>query len=246
MSSVEKQSKKRPLKGGKESKKKVQKTEKKVVPKKEVPKENVKKEKKTKKVSSDEEEEESEGESENESESEEEVKYEKVEHKDSRTLFVGMIPTEVTQEELKSMFASYGVIEEIRMMWKNKGKKIHKGAAFVQFKSKSDSEKALALDQKLVNGVNINVKSVNSGKPVKGVVVSNISSLFDSIEETIRKKFKKYEKIENIHIDRNVLVNFESSDSAQIALKEAGGIEIGGKAIKVKEVTPKGKKRKIK
>jgi RNA recognition motif-containing protein len=246
MSSVAKQSKKRTLEKAVEPKKKVQKTVKNEVAKKEVKSAPVKKV--TKKEVKEESEEESETESEEESEEgSESEEIEKVELKDERTLFVGKIPTEVTEEDLKSLFGKYGTIEEIRFLWKNKAKKIHRGVAFIQFKSKSDSEAALVLDQKLVKGGKINVTSTKvTKKPSEGVVVFNAS--FDAIEDAVRSHFTKFGKIKNVFINKKILIKFETPESAIPKALSLNGTEFNGRTIKVIESnddpTRKGKKRK--
>ena len=62
------------------------------------------------------------------------IKTREIEYVDGATkIFVGAIPNNVTKEEFKSYFETYGPIEEMSLPMKNKIKGINKGHGFVTY-----------------------------------------------------------------------------------------------------------------
>lgn len=78
-------------------------------------------------------------------------------------VFVGSLPPELTDEQLKEMFISYGEITESIVM-RDPRTGISKKYGFVTFKNQTDAEKAISeLDQTEVEGLKMLVTFAKPG-----------------------------------------------------------------------------------
>lgn len=83
----------------------------------------------------------------------------------SKKLFVGNLEWSATEEQLQSMFAEYGQIEEAVII-KDKFSGRSKGFGFVTYANDEDADKAIAeLDGKELNGRPISVNEARPPKP---------------------------------------------------------------------------------
>ncbi len=78
-------------------------------------------------------------------------------------IYVGNLPYNITEDELKAMFEEFGVIESVKLISDRfSGQK--KGFGFVEMPSNSEADQAIkALNGRLVNGKNIKVNQANPG-----------------------------------------------------------------------------------
>ncbi len=78
-------------------------------------------------------------------------------------IYVGNLPFNITEEDLKAMFEEFGNIESIKLISDRfSGQK--KGFGFVEMPDNSEADRAIkALNGRLVNGKNIKVNQANPG-----------------------------------------------------------------------------------
>ncbi len=78
-------------------------------------------------------------------------------------IYVGNLPYNITEDDLKAMFEEFGAIESIKLISDRfSGQK--KGFGFVEMPSNSEADQAIkALNGRLINGKNIKVNQANSG-----------------------------------------------------------------------------------
>ncbi len=78
-------------------------------------------------------------------------------------IYVGNLPYNITEDELKAMFDEFGATENVKLISDRfSGQK--KGFGFVEMPSNSEADQAIkALNGRLVNGKNIKVNQANPG-----------------------------------------------------------------------------------
>ncbi|KAM4722124.1 RNA-binding protein 4B-like [Rhinophrynus dorsalis] len=140
-------------------------------------------------------------------------------------LFVGNLPPQATQSELKSLFEQFGSVSECDII-KNYG--------FVHMDDKKAAEEAVHnLNHYKLHGVSINVET-SKGKPKASTKlhVSNLSS--NCTSEELRAKFEEYGSVLECDIVKDyAFVHMERSDEALDAIRNLENSEFKGKRIHV-------------
>ncbi|CAG7828544.1 unnamed protein product [Allacma fusca] len=195
-------------------------------------------------------------------------KDKKPEH-ESRTVFVGNLPTDVKEKVLKQLFNPFGDIETVRFrgavplkpyLLKKVAMYSHKlnpdqynMSAYIRYKTKEQAEKAVTemnghtLDtHTLVVDIADNTKRDNK----KALFVGNIPLKVE--DDQLRKCFSECGKIDSVRIIRNATtglskgfgyVNFNQQDSIELALKK-NGEDFEGRPLRVSRYIKKEKKPK--
>ena len=79
-------------------------------------------------------------------------------------IYVGNLPQSIDRKELKCMFATFGDVEEAKVITDHRTKQ-PKGYGFVEMPSNSEADQAIkALNGKFISGCNIKVKPADSGR----------------------------------------------------------------------------------
>ncbi|XP_063294580.1 RNA-binding protein 4B-like isoform X1 [Pelobates fuscus] len=140
-------------------------------------------------------------------------------------LFVGNLPAEATQSELKSLFEQFGRVTECDII-KNYG--------FVHMEDKKSADEAVHnLNHYKLHGVAINVEN-SRGKPKASTKlhVSNLSNNCTSDE--LRAKFESYGSVLECDIVKEyAFVHMERADEALDAIRNLDNTEFKGKRMHV-------------
>lgn len=150
---------------------------------------------------------------------------------DGYKLFVGHLPHDVTEDELDSVFRTYGVVSKVHML--TKVKKGDLFAAFVFYRDKEAAEDAIHVlhDQYRIRAEAekpITVKwafDKNADLDLHKLFVGNLPS--DVTEDELMQVFETYGKVRKVHFAANetrdgmkgALVMYEDLDSAEDAIK---------------------------
>ncbi|XP_064599790.1 RNA-binding protein 34-like [Liolophura sinensis] len=182
---------------------------------------------------------------------------------DERTVFVGNLPTTVTQKALKGLFKTFGEIETVRIRCAPRAdlkipKKLaiikkefhpdrHNLAAFVVFKKCEDAQKATALNGDLyTEGFHMRVDLASKDKQhdhQRSVFVGNLP--FDVVEADVWQHFQEYGEVENVRLvrDRNTSIGkgfgyvlFKDKSSVSLTLK-FGKHQFKGRELRVQQST---------
>mmetsp|Transcript_50583 Transcript_50583/g.142512 ORF Transcript_50583/g.142512 Transcript_50583/m.142512 type:complete len:207 (+) Transcript_50583:383-1003(+) len=84
-----------------------------------------------------------------------------------RTVFVGSVYPDATEEELRSDFARFGEVEKVRMLY-DKADGWFKGAAFLVFRSQDSADKSLEWDGHSHRGRSLKVSKLGASGEGKG------------------------------------------------------------------------------
>jgi len=165
---------------------------------------------------------------------------------DDRKLFVGGLPQEAKESDIREHFSQFGAIEE-----GNNGINLKtdvnttrsRGFAFVVFADTEGVEKALAAETHNIRGKDVAVKKAQA-KPGKIYVGKLVEELSD---DEIKEFFAQYGGISQIEQPYDKAANkrknfcfitFEKEETAKKLLKE-GAVSIKGHELEIKRVTPK-------
>jgi len=192
-------------------------------------------------------------------ESQEEAKEEQAEEiKEEETeevqLFLGNLPFNVTEEELKSFFEEYGDIVSVKILMRNNRPT---GKAFIQFATHEEAVKAKEANGKDFNGRAIIVRLSSEPQPEKPERQerheraprqshSNESTIFigglsyQSTQDSVSKFFGQCGNITAVRVATDqegkvrgfAHVEFDSSEAVQEALKLSGS-ELDGRKIRI-------------
>jgi RNA recognition motif-containing protein len=78
-------------------------------------------------------------------------------------IYVGQLPYNVTEDDLKTMFSEFGALESVKII-PDRTTGRSKGYGFVEMPSNSEADRAIkALNGKMVEGRNIKVIPADSG-----------------------------------------------------------------------------------
>lgn len=171
-----------------------------------------------------------------------ERKDESRQEKEKRSIFVGNLQPSVSEDDLKKEFSKYGQIEEVRLVWKDRDNRVHKGCCFIQFSK--DSEAQSAHDAK--EGVKLadtflKVSMAGEKEKKNSIFVGNLS--YTSNDESIIKHFSSVGKVSKIFIPTDketgkmkgfCFIDFETSDDAKAALR-LNETDLDGRVIRVQE-----------
>jgi nucleolin len=79
------------------------------------------------------------------------------EDRSARTLFVGRLPDSANEDTIQELFSPFGEIEDVRFIYKNPERTMHKGCCFVQFSTVESATNA----QQEVNGRELDGNTLN-------------------------------------------------------------------------------------
>jgi squid-like protein len=163
---------------------------------------------------------------------------------DDRKLFVGGLPQEVTEEEIKEYFDKFGEVDGVNLKTDpNTGRS--RGFCFVVFKTVEDVDKVVAVPEEdhVLKGKKVAVKKAQAkqGKVYVGKIKPEVT------DEEIKEFFAQYGAVASIEQPFDKMKNerknfcfvtFEKEEPAKRLLKE-GTVTIGTHELEIKKVTPK-------
>ncbi|XP_074087087.1 RNA-binding protein 4B isoform X5 [Macrotis lagotis] len=135
-------------------------------------------------------------------------------------LFIGNLPREATEQEIRALFEQYGKVLECDII-KNYG--------FVHIEDKTAAEDAIRnLHHYKLHGVNINVEaSKNKSKASTKLHVGNISPTCTNLE--LRAKFEEYGPVIECDIVKDyAFVHMERAEDAVEAIRGLDNTEFQG------------------
>ncbi|KAJ8445262.1 hypothetical protein Cgig2_024468 [Carnegiea gigantea] len=146
----------------------------------------------------------------------------------STNLWVGNLPTDMTESELTELFEKHGLIDGITCY-------SSRTYAFVYYKRVEDAVAAKdALQGFVIGGNPIKIEFAKPAKPSKHVWVGGFGS--SVTKEKLEEELSKFGNIEDFKFirDRNIaLVDFVRLEDASAAVKSLNGLQIGGYRIRV-------------
>ena len=182
--------------------------------------------------------------------------------RDSRTVFVGNIPSTSTKKQILRMFKTCGKVESVRLrsLHIKEGKLPKKVAvrrqkqlteestfnAYVVFSSEEEAEKSLKLNGTLLNGRHLRVDLVAKKESTKlkethlSIFVGNLP--FTADEEKLRSCFSDCGDVESVRIIRDAktgigkgfgFVSFSDKSGVMFAVKQNRKIELDGRKLRV-------------
>jgi len=166
-------------------------------------------------------------------------------HEDDRKLFVGALPQEAKDTDIKEYFGTYGEIENINLkMDPMTGRS--RGFAFIVFKELAGIEAALKQTAHVVKGKKVTCKKAEArqgkiyvGKLPAGEALSKEDlqqhfEQFGSVVEVVRP----VDKMKNNEPKTFAFITFAREDAAKQLVKQ-GSTVINGETVEIKKVTPK-------
>merc|ERR1712126_9240 len=164
---------------------------------------------------------------------------------DDRKLFVGGLPQEAKDTDIKEYFGQYGEIDNINLKTDpHTGRS--RGFAFIVFKDTEGLESACAQEAHVIKGKKATCKKAEAkqGK----IYVGKLPSGDGITEDDIKNHFGQYGPVAEVvrPIDKSkndepknfCFVTFEREETAKQMVKE-GSATINGHQIDIKKVTPK-------
>ena len=182
--------------------------------------------------------------------------------RDSRTVFVGNIPSTCTRKQILRLFKTCGKVESVRLrsLQIKEGKlpkkvaiRTHKQLteesvfnAYVVFSSEEDAENSLKLNSTLLNGRHLRVDLVAKKESTKlkeihlSIFVGNLP--FTADEEKLRSCFGDCGDVESVRIIRDAktgigkgfgFVTFSDKSGVMFAVKQNRKIELDGRKLRV-------------
>lgn len=166
-------------------------------------------------------------------------------------LYVGNLPFDITNDEIKEFFAEYGEAMDVFIPLGDNGR--GRGFAFVTVKSE-DTEKIIAA----TNGYYFEGRSLVVNKPLppgqkaprkfsarKKIYIGNLS--FDTISETIESLFGEFGEVLDCYLPRDLETGSSrgfgfvsmAPEAADAAIYELDGCEVDGRVIRVNEAMDK-------
>jgi len=154
---------------------------------------------------------------------------------DPTKLIVNYLPLSITAEALKSIFSTYGTVEEANVV-SDRATKMSRGYGFVKFSTKESAQKAIeALSGKLLEGSTPDMKPLHVAvsKPTKVEVNLYVGNLLPTAKiDDLKSVFSAFGTIVecNIPIDRNTnqsrgygFVRLDSKPAAHDAIEALNG-----------------------
>jgi len=163
---------------------------------------------------------------------------------DERKLFVGGLPQEAKDTDIKEYFSTFGEIESVNLKTDpNTGRS--RGFAFIVFKDPASLDGACANESHVIKGKKATCKKAEAkqgkiyvGKiPAEGVSNEDLQAYFathGSVAEVIRPKDKANEDV----LRNFAFVTFDKEEVAKKLVKE-GTATVNGHELIIKRVTPK-------
>ncbi|XP_062849657.1 uncharacterized protein LOC134311937 [Trichomycterus rosablanca] len=139
-------------------------------------------------------------------------------------IFVGNLPSQAENEELKGLFAQYGTVTECAII---------KNFAFVHMDDRKNATKAIRnLHLYKLHGTPINVEA-STGKN-QGPVKIHVANVEKGAEDELRALFEEYGTVTECAIIKNfAFVHMGNSDEASDAIKGLDNSDFQGKRIHV-------------
>ena len=171
-----------------------------------------------------------------------EAETETPENEDERKLFVGGLPQDAKENDVRSHFETFGEIQTVNLKTDpNTGRS--RGFAFVVYKASSTLEKAVAQAEHLIKGKAVAVKKAQAkqGK----VYVGKLKG--ENTEEDIKEFFTTFGTVVSVEHPYDKVkgekknfcfVTFEKEETAKKLLKD-GTVNFKGNELDIKKVTPK-------
>lgn len=161
---------------------------------------------------------------------------------DDRKLFVGGLPQEAREADIKEHFGQYGEIEGVNLKTDPQTAR-SRGFAFVVFKDTEGVEKAVETEEHTIKNKKVAVKKAQAkqGKIYVGKLKAELK------DDEIKEFFAQYGSIAAVEqpFDKTknerknfCFITFEKEETAKKLLKE-GAVTINGHELEVKKVTPK-------
>ena len=161
---------------------------------------------------------------------------------DDRKLFVGGLPQDAKENDIKEHFGQFGTIEGVNLKTDaSTGRS--RGFAFVVFTDTDGVEKAVAAESHNIKGKDVAVKKAQAkqGKVYVGKLKPELT------DEQIKEFFSQYGTIAQVEqpFDKTknerknfCFITFDKEETAKKLLKE-GAVNINGHELEIKKVTPK-------
>jgi len=161
---------------------------------------------------------------------------------DDRKLFVGGLPQDAKDTDIKEHFGQFGAIEGVNLKTDaSTGRS--RGFAFVVFETVEGVEKAVAAASHNIKGKDVAVKKAQAkqGKVYVGKLKADLTD--EQIKEffsqygTIAQVEQPFDKVKNER-KNFCFITFDKEETAKKLLKE-GSVSINGSELEIKKVTPK-------
>uniref|UniRef100_H3CJE6 RNA binding motif protein 4.3 n=1 Tax=Tetraodon nigroviridis TaxID=99883 RepID=H3CJE6_TETNG len=139
-------------------------------------------------------------------------------------IFVGNLPREANQEEIKALFTEYGTVTECAII---------KNYAFVHMDDRKAATKAIKnLHLHKLHGTAINVEASHGKNP--GAVKLHVANVEKGADDELRALFEEYGSVTECAVVKNfAFVHMSNSDEAMDAIKGLDNTEFQGKRIHV-------------
>uniref|UniRef100_A0A8D3ARD8 RNA binding motif protein 4.3 n=1 Tax=Scophthalmus maximus TaxID=52904 RepID=A0A8D3ARD8_SCOMX len=139
-------------------------------------------------------------------------------------IFVGNLPREADQDEIKALFTQYGTVTECAII---------KNYAFVHMEDRKEATKAIkTLHLYKLHGTPINVEA-SHGKNY-GSVKLHVANVEKGADDELRTLFEEYGTVSECAVVKNfAFVHMSNSDEAMDAIKGLDNTEFQGKRIHV-------------
>lgn len=138
-------------------------------------------------------------------------------------IFVGNLPREANQEEIKALFTEYGTVTECAII---------KNYAFVHMDDRKAATKAIKnLHLHKLHGTAINVEASHGKNP--GAVKLHVANVEKGADDELRALFEEYGSVTECAVVKNfAFVHMSNSDEAMDAIKGLDNTEFQGNASK--------------
>lgn len=137
-------------------------------------------------------------------------------------IFVGNLPREATQEEIKALFTQHGTVTECAII---------KNYAFVHMDDRKDATKAIkSLHLYKLHGTPINVEA-SHGKN-QGSVKLHVANVEKGSDDELRALFEEYGTVTECAVVKNfAFVHMSNSEEAMDAIKGLDNTDFQGKLL---------------
>jgi len=168
-----------------------------------------------------------------------------VSHEDDRKLFVGALPQEAKDTDIKEYFSTYGEIENINLKMDPMTNR-SRGFAFIVFKEAAGINAALEQTAHAVKGKKVTCKKAEArqgkiyiGKLPAGDGLSkeDIETHFAQFGQVV-EVVRPVDKMKNNEPKTFAFITFAREDAAKTLVKQ-GQTTINGEIVEIKKVTPK-------
>lgn len=136
-------------------------------------------------------------------------------------IFVGNLPREANQEEIKALFTEHGTVTECAII---------KNYAFVHMDDRKAATKAIkSLHLHKLHGTAINVEASHGKNP--GAVKLHVANVEKGADDELRALFEEYGSVTECAVVKNfAFVHMSNSDEAMDAIKGLDNTEFQGNA----------------